>query len=279
LAVVAPERARSLPPGPLEVRFEGVSFRYHDADADAGPNLEGIDLTVPAGHHLGLLGRTGSGKTTLTRLLFRFYDPSEGRLWLSGVDARDVPLAELRRRVGMVTQEVQLFQASVRDNLTFFDPEVPDGRLIEVLHEVGLGPWFGALPDGLSTPVRAGGANLSAGEAQLLALARVFLKDPGLVLLDEPSSRLDPVTERRLERALERLLQGRTAVIIAHRLETVERVDAVAVLADAHLIEHGRRAALAADPTSRYARLRHAARGAARGAARPDGDDLLKELA
>jgi ATP-binding cassette, subfamily B, bacterial len=112
--------------------------------------------------------------------------------------------------------------------------------------------------------VRAGGANLSAGEAQLLALARVFLKDPGVVLLDEPSSRLDPVTERRLEQALERLLQGRTAVIIAHRLETVERVDAVAVLADAHLVEHGRRAALAADPTSRYARLRRAARGVGR---------------
>jgi ATP-binding cassette, subfamily B, bacterial len=285
LTVVAPDRARRLPSGPLEVRFEGVSFRYHDADPDAGPNLEAIDLTVPAGHHLGLLGRTGSGKTTLTRLLFRFYDPSAGRVLLGGVDARDVPLAELRRRVGMVTQEVQLFQASVRDNLTFFDADVPDARLIEVLHEVGLGSWFDALPQGLETPVRAGGANLSAGEAQLLALARVFLKDPGVVLLDEPSSRLDPVTERRLERALERLLHGRTAVIIAHRLETVERVDAVAVLADAHLVEHGRRKVLAADPTSRYARLRRAARGLDAGGRHPavaggdDADDLLKELA
>ena len=274
LAVVASGRARTLPAGPLEVRFEGVSFRYHDAEPDADPNLQDIDLTVPAGHHLGLLGRTGSGKTTLTRLLFRFYDPLEGRVLLGGVDAREVPLAELRRRVGLVTQEVQLFQASVRDNLAFFDADVPDEGLIAALHEVGLGTWFASLPLGLDTPVRAGGASLSAGEAQLLALARVFLADPGLVLLDEPSSRLDPVTEQRLELALERLLQGRTAVIIAHRLETVERVDAVAVMADARLIEHGPRAALAADPASRYARLRRAALGPA-----GDAQDLLEELA
>ncbi|MBW6456705.1 MAG: ATP-binding cassette domain-containing protein, partial [Trueperaceae bacterium] len=177
-------------------------------------------------------------------------------------------------RVGLVTQEVQLFQATVRDNLAFFDDTVSDERLIAALREVGLGAWFDGLPQGLDTPVRAGGASLSAGEAQLLALARVFLADPGLVLLDEPSSRLDPVTEQRLERALERLLRGRTAVIIAHRLETVERVDAVAVMGDARLIEHGPRAVLAADPHSRYARLRRAALGLAAG-----DDDLLQELA
>jgi len=274
LAVVDGDQARRLPAGPLEVRFEDVTFRYHDAEPDADPNLRGIDLVVPAGHHLGLLGRTGSGKTTLTRLLFRFYDPLEGRVLIGGVDARDVPLPELRRRVGLVTQEVQLFQASVRDNLAFFDDTVPDARLIAALQEVGLGAWFDGLPQGLDTPVRAGGASLSAGEAQLLALARVFLADPGLVLLDEPSSRLDPVTERRLERALERLLRGRTAVIIAHRLETVERVDAVAIMSDARLIEHGSRAALAADPHSRYARLRRVALGLADG-----DDDLLEELA
>jgi len=274
LAVAEGEHARRLPDGPLEVRFEDVTFRYHDAEPDADPNLQSIDLTVPAGHHLGLLGRTGSGKTTLTRLLFRFYDPLEGRVRLGGLDARDVPLPELRRRVGLVTQEVQLFQASVRDNLAFFDDTVPDARLIAALREVGLGAWFDGLPEGLDTPVRAGGASLSAGEAQLLALARVFLADPGLVVLDEPSSRLDPVTEQRLERALERLLRGRTAVIIAHRLETVERVDAVAIMSDARLIEHGPRAALAADPHSRYARLRRVALGLA------DGDEeLLEEFA
>ncbi|MDF1523816.1 MAG: ABC transporter ATP-binding protein [Trueperaceae bacterium] len=215
-------RATTLPEGPLEMRFEGVGFRYHDADEDAPPNLRGIDLTVRAGAHLGLLGRTGSGKTTLTRLAFRFYDPDEGRVRLAGIDARDVPLAELRRRVGLVTQEVQLVQGSVRDNLTFFDATAPEAALHAALEEVGLGTWLAGLPAGLDTPVRAGGGNLSAGEAQLLAMARVFLADPGLVLLDEPSSRLDPATERRLERALERLLRGRTSVIIAHRLDTVD---------------------------------------------------------
>jgi ABC-type multidrug transport system fused ATPase/permease subunit len=271
LATVARGQERRLPDGPLEVRFERVAFRYHDAEPDAPPNLRHVDLTVPAGRHLGLLGRTGSGKTTLTRLLFRFYDPTEGRLLLGGVDARDVPLAELRRRIGLVTQEVQLFQASVRDNLTFFDETVPDERVRTVLAEVGLGEWLASLPAGLDTPLRGGGGNLSAGEAQLLALARVFLDDPGLVLLDEPSSRLDPATEHRLERALARLLQGRTAVIIAHRLDTVERVDAVAVLDDGAVVEHGPRARLAADPTSRYARLLRVSGDLA--------DDTMEELA
>jgi ABC-type multidrug transport system fused ATPase/permease subunit len=274
LAPLEAARRATLPPGPLSVRFEGVRFRYHDAEADAAPNLTGIDLTVPAGRHLGLLGRTGSGKTTLTRLAFRFYDPDEGRVLLGGVDARDVPLSELRRRVGLVTQEVQLVQGTVRDNLTFFDAEVADARLQAALEEVGLGEWLAGLPAGLDTPVRAGGGNLSAGEAQLLAMARVFLGDPGLVLLDEPSSRLDPATERRLEVALERLLRGRTAVIIAHRLDTVDRVDAVAVLDDGAVIEHGPRAVLAADPTTRYARLLRAARSA-----EPGTDAALEELA
>ncbi len=261
LPEAAPVGARHLPPGPLELRFEGVGFRYHDAEPGARANLMGLDLVVPAGRHLGLLGRTGSGKTTLTRLLFRFFDPSEGRLLLGGVDAREIPLAELRRRVAMVTQEVQLFQASVRDNLSFFDDSVSDERLRAALAEVGMSEWLASLPDGLDTEVRTGGSSLSAGEGQLLALARVFLKDPGLILLDEPSSRLDPLTEQRLEQALQRLLRGRTAVIIAHRLDTVERVDAVAVMADGRLVEHGPRETLANDATSRYARLLRAGRG------------------
>jgi ATP-binding cassette, subfamily B, bacterial len=240
-----PEIVRHLPAGALEVRFEGVGFRYHDAPPGTIANLRDIDLTLPAGRHLGLLGRTGSGKTTLTRLLFRFYDPSEGR----------VPLAELRRRVGLVTQEVQLFGGSVRQNLTFFDDTVPDDALRAALVEVGLGDWLASLPAGLDTPLHAGGGRLSAGQAQLLAMARVFLSDPGLIVLDEPSSRLDPVTEALLQKALARLLQGRTAVIIAHRLDTVERVDAIAVLEDGVVVEHGPRDRLASRPTSRYARL------------------------
>jgi ATP-binding cassette, subfamily B, bacterial len=210
---------------------------------------------------LGLLGRTGSGKTTLTRLLFRFYDPTEGAVRLGGVPTTDVDLGQLRARVGMVTQDVQLFQASVRENLTFFDAT---SRTSASCGARGGRPGrlARAPPDGLDTFVKAGGGNLSAGEAQLLAFARVFLKDPGLVILDEPSSRLDPATERHLERCVDRLLRGRTAIIIAHRLETIERADEVMVLDAGRVAEHGPRARLAADPTSRYARLLAAGRGA-----------------
>ena len=261
----------TLPPGPLEVRFEDLRFRYADAPPDTPPILDGISARVAPGRVLGLLGRTGSGKTTLTRLLFRFYDPDEGAVRLAGVPTPDVELADLRRRVGMVTQDVQLFQASVRENLSFFDRSIPDARLLEVLREVGLDEWLSQLPAGLDTLVKAGGSNLSAGEAQLLAFARVFLKDPGLVVLDEPSSRLDPVTERHLERCVERLLRGRTAIIIAHRLETVEKADEVMILEAGRVAEYGPRDRLARDPRSRYARLLAAGRSRGRGR-RPLGD-------
>jgi ABC-type multidrug transport system fused ATPase/permease subunit len=260
-SALAADEGRGLPDGPLEVRFDGVHFRYGDAAADAPHTLGGIDFRLAPGRTLGLLGRTGSGKTTLTRLLFRFYDPTEGVVRLSGVPTTSADIAELRAKVAMVTQDVQLFAASVRDNLTFFDPTLPDDRLTEVLHDVGLGEWLAGLPEGLETPIKAGGSNLSAGEAQLLAFARVFLKDPGLVILDEPSSRLDPTTERHLSRCVDRLLRGRTAIIIAHRLETVERADEVMVLDIGRIAEHGPRASLAADPTTRYARLLAAGRG------------------
>ncbi len=253
-----------MPAGPLAVTFDHVRFGYGVAavndrgNTDAAPSpptLYDFSLTLPAGRTLGLLGRTGSGKTTITRLLLRFYDPQAGTVRLDDVDLRDLSLATLRRHVGIVTQDVQLFNASVRDNLTFFERHFADEALVAALESVGLGSWLRTLPAGLATPLRAGGGSLSAGEAQLLAFARVLLRDPGVVILDEASSRLDPATEQRLDQALGALLQQRTAIVIAHRLATVQKVDDILILADGRIAEYGPRAELAADPTSRFAHL------------------------
>jgi ATP-binding cassette subfamily B protein len=204
---------------------------------------------------LGVLGRTGSGKTSMTRLLFRLYDPQEGAVCLNGVDLRDTQLSSIRGRVGMVTQDIHLFHASLRNNLTLFDRSIPDERIEEVLRDLGLETWYGSLPEGLDTVLGPGGGSLSAGEAQLLAFARIFLRDPGLVVLDEASSRLDPATERLIERAVDRLLRDRTGIIIAHRLATVQRADEIMVLEDGRVLEHGPRLALANDPRSHFSQL------------------------
>lgn len=245
----------SLPARPLAVTFEHVTFAY----PGGAPVLRDVSFQLAAGEVLGVLGRTGAGKTTLARLLFRLYDPAAGAIRLGSVDLRAPSVAALRARIGLVTQDVQLFPASVRDNVTLFDPAVPDGKIEDALAAVGLGPWLRRQPVGLRTVLAAGGG-LSAGEAQLLALARVFLRDPGLVVLDEASSRLDPATERLLAHAIDRLLAGRTAIVIAHRLATVKRADRILILEDGRVVEFGARAALAADTGSRFGRLSHAGR-------------------
>lgn len=242
---------RALPAGALSLEFDQVGFGYPDGE----PLLHEIDFTLPPGSVLGLLGRTGSGKTTLTRLLFRLYDPTTGAIRLGGCDLRAARLDDLRQQVGMVTQDIQLFHAPVRDNLTFFDRTISDARILGVLDELGLMDWFHTLPAGLDSLLAAGGGGLSAGQAQLLAFARVFLKDPAIVVLDEASSRLDPATEQRLERAIDRLLEGRTVIIIAHRLATVQRASRILILQDGRVLEQGARADLASDPHSRFAEL------------------------
>jgi ATP-binding cassette subfamily B protein len=249
--VVEADQGIRLPDGPLSVELDAVSFAYPGDELV----LREVSAHVPAGTVLGLLGRTGSGKTTLTRLLLRLYDPSAGAVRLGGVDLQRVPSADLRARVAVVTQDIQLFSATVRDNLTLFDPTIADARLLAALSTLGMDDWVRALPHGLDTFLAAGGAGLSAGQAQLLAFARAFLRDPGLIILDEASSRLDPATERRLERTLTRLLDGRTAIIIAHRLGTLERVDDLMILEDGRVRERGPRATLVRDPTSRFAQL------------------------
>jgi len=239
----------ALPAGaPLALAFAGVSFAYHPDQ----PVLRDVSFELRRGRVLGLLGRTGSGKTTIARLVFRLYEPRQGSIRLGGADLRQATLAELRQRVAYVTQDVQLFQASVRDNITFFNRAITDDRIREVIAALELGDWLAALPEGLDTRLQTGGRSLSAGEAQLLAFTRVFLRDPGLVILDEASSRLDPATERLIERAIDHLLESRSAIIIAHRLGTLHRAHDVLILEEGRVAEYGDRRALLADPASRY---------------------------
>ena len=276
-AVIQDGPGVTLPAGPLSVEFDRVSFGYdevdrdrdrdrnigedEDRDEDGGGGeeppmaLKDLSFYLPPGRVLGLLGRTGSGKTTVTRLLFRLYDPTEGTVRVGGHDIRLAKIADLRRHIGMVTQEVQLFQATVRDNLTMFDRTVPDERILQIIRELGLHRWYASLPAGLDTELGPGGSGLSAGEAQLLAFARVFLKDPGLVVLDEASARLDPATEQLIERAVGALLKERTGIIIAHRLSTVQRADDILILQDGRILEYGPRRQLLADPSSHFNRL------------------------
>ena len=236
------------PDGALPVRFDNVHFSY-GSDEEV---LHDVSFELAPGRALGLVGRTGSGKTTIARLLFRLYDPDQGRVHLGGHDVRDARAGELRAQIGVVTQDVRLFEGTVRDNLTLLDPTIPDDLLMEVIEELGLGGWYTGLPAGLDTVVRSGGTRMSAGEAQLLAFGRVFLRDPHVVVLDEASSRIDPGTERLIERAVDRLVEGRTVIVIAHRLSTLQRCDEVMVLEQGRIVEHGDRGRLAADPSSRF---------------------------
>ena len=237
-----------LPDGALSVRFGDVVFSYDDT-----PILSGLDFEIEAGTTVGVVGRTGGGKTTITRLISRLYQPVSGFVELGGVRLDRVSETELRRHVGVVTQDVQLFAASVRDNLTYFDTSRSDTEILEILHEAGLGDWIDSL--GLDSVVGADGAGLSAGESQLLAFARVFLQSPGLVLLDEPSSRLDPATESLLATATERLFSGRTVIIVAHRLDTLRVVDEIMVISDGAVLERGARDVLLSDPESVFAAM------------------------
>ncbi|MBM7616096.1 ABC transporter ATP-binding protein [Alkaliphilus hydrothermalis] len=240
-----------LPKGALALEINKIHFSYEDGVVV----VDDLSLKLEAGKVLGVLGRTGSGKTTLARLLTRFYDISQGEICISGHRINSIPMKNLRNQVAYVTQEVQLFNATVRDNLTFFNTNITDERIWNALDDMGLKQWIDSLPQGLDTILASDGGGLSAGEAQLLAFVRVFLKDPGMVILDEASSKLDPITENLMEGAIDKLLEGRTGMIIAHRLQTVERADEILILEEGKMKEYGDRVALMEDEESQLNKL------------------------
>ena len=236
------------PPGPLSVTCTDVGFAYDDVQ----PILHDVGVEIAGGRSVGVVGRTGSGKTTFSRLLLRLVEATDGCVALGGVPITDIPLAELRRRVALVPQEVELFEGTIRDNVTLFDPQPTDADVEQALRHVGLDTL---VDTGIDRPLGAGGAGLSAGQAQLLALARVWLRDPDLVVLDEATARVDPQTEQRIAEAIAELMQGRTTFVIAHRLSTLDMVDEVIVFEHGRIAEHGDRTALVDNRDSHFRHL------------------------
>ncbi|WP_246136309.1 ATP-binding cassette domain-containing protein [Leekyejoonella antrihumi] len=245
MLAVAPEPVggRSLPAGALDLEFRGLHFSY----GDGGFALRDIDLHVPSGQSIALVGRTGSGKSTLASLVSRAVDPEPGAVLLGGSDVLDLDLHELRDAVGVVTQRTEIIAGTLLENITLF-ADKPRERVEAAVVELGLDEWVAGLPGGLDTLLGPGGASLSAGEEQLLAFARLLVRDVRLVVLDEATARMDPLTESRVVAAAHRLLVGRTGIIVAHRLSTIQRADLVAVLDQGRLIQAGPRASLAGAP-------------------------------
>ncbi|MCF6735400.1 ABC transporter ATP-binding protein [Blastococcus sp. KM273129] len=255
-AVATPDRVRELPAGPLGVRFEHVTFRYAPGARAA---LDDVDLAIAPRTRVAIVGETGSGKTTFAKLVTRLMDPVEGRVLLGSADAGWVPLADvafasLRARVVMVPQDGFLFDATVADNVRYGRPGMTDHDVVAAFDDLGLGAWLAGLPAGVGTAVGQRGESLSAGERQLVAVARAYVADPDLLVLDEATSAVDPATEQRLTRALDTLTEGRTTLTIAHRLSTAERADEVLVVDAGHVVQRGTHAELV-DAEGPYARL------------------------
>jgi ATP-binding cassette subfamily B protein len=243
-------RGRGRPiPDWSEIAFENVEFRY-PAPPGSGPGpgfsetpgrpvLDGVSFTIRRGEHVALVGPSGGGKTTLASLLLRFYEPSAGRITVGGVDIRELSLSEWRSRLGLVLQDIHLFPGTIGDNLRVFHPEIPDERLQGAVRTLGATELIEDLPRGFATQLSEGGQNLSMGERQLLCFSRALVKDPEILVLDEATSSVDPATERRLQESVRRLLQERTALVIAHRLSTVVHADRILVVEGGRLTQEG----------------------------------------
>ncbi|MBL0748314.1 ABC transporter ATP-binding protein [Nocardioides sp. G10] len=232
-----------VPDGPLDVELRGLAFSYGTGTFA----LRDVDLTVPAGHTCALVGRTGSGKSTLASLLSRAVEPPAGSVFIGGIDVRDLDLQQLRAAVGVVTQRTEILAGTLADNIRLFG-DAPRDQVEAAVAELGLVDWVAGLPEGLDTLLGPGGTSLSAGEEQLVAFARLLVRDVSVVVLDEATARMDPVTEARVVRAADRLISGRTGILVAHRLSTTERAEQVAVLESGRVVQQGPRGRLAAEP-------------------------------
>jgi putative ABC transport system ATP-binding protein len=229
------ESGVELPRGPITVGFDDVSFAYPGGDTV----LHDVSLRIAPRSRVAIVGETGSGKSTLAKLLTRLMDPSSGEVTIDGVDLRRVRFGSLRNRVVLVPQEGFLFDASLLENIRFGAPEATEDDVRLTVTELGLDPWLATLPQGLATDVGQRGESLSAGERQLVALARAYLADPDLLVLDEATSAVDPSTEVRIQRALDSLTRGRTSIAIAHRLSTAQAADEVIVVDGGRVVERG----------------------------------------